>query len=289
VKGIRRYLLFALFALLGAAVAVMPTVAGSEITPSISAYEYGANHYWQPSTATVAPGGTVKFANPYSEKHSLKFTGGPGAPICTGIPEAAGEPIAGSNWHGECTFTAPGTYTFICTVHPTQMTGTITVTAAGTTTVSSNPPPTGTPTGTGSGAPTPGSGEQPQGGAAPASTPFGSPLAGSAANAVHAAYTRRGSLVQGFVNVAAAGVGGRLEVDLLAPRASLARAGAQTQVGRFVRGSLPSGRVPFRVPLSARARRALHSRGHLALTVRIVLTPLLGPPVTVSRTLTVHA
>ncbi len=106
----------------------------SAVTPFISAFnEPGiySYHYWQPSTATITPGGSVKFENPYATTyHGLKFTGGTAGetPTCTGIPAAAGEPIGAFHWEGECKFTKVGTYTFICTVHPLEMTGTITVT-----------------------------------------------------------------------------------------------------------------------------------------------------------------
>ena len=30
-------------------------------------------------------------------------------------------------WSGECTFSAPGTYSFVCTAHRTEMTGTVVV------------------------------------------------------------------------------------------------------------------------------------------------------------------
>ncbi len=118
----------------GMAITMGFTASAGAVTPLISAFnEPGiySYHYWQPSTATIAPGGGVKFENPYATTyHGLKFTGGTAGetPTCTGIPAAAGEPIGAFHWEGECKFTKAGTYTFICTVHPTEMTGTITVT-----------------------------------------------------------------------------------------------------------------------------------------------------------------
>jgi plastocyanin len=116
-----------------AAAMLSPAVADSVI-PSVTAYNepggyYGGKHYWMPSSATVSQGGAVKFINPYTETyHGLKFTGGSAgvSPTCTGIPQAATEPSGAFHWEGECTFSKPGTYTFVCTVHP-EMTGTITV------------------------------------------------------------------------------------------------------------------------------------------------------------------
>jgi plastocyanin len=123
-----------LAALAMGSLAIVPsTAAGAEI-PSIAAFnEPGiySYHRWTPSTATILPEGAVKFSNPYpSTYHGLKFTGGPAGatPNCTGIPQMATEPIGAFHWEGECTFTKPGTYTFVCTVHPLEMTGTITVT-----------------------------------------------------------------------------------------------------------------------------------------------------------------
>ena len=128
----RRYVL--VVALLGVAMVVLPTVAGSvEPTPNITAHnEPGvySYHSWMPSTATVSLGGVVKFSNPYTTTyHGLKFTGGTAGttPGCTGIPQQATEPIGAFHWEGECTFSKAGTYTFVCTVHPTEMKGTITV------------------------------------------------------------------------------------------------------------------------------------------------------------------
>jgi len=109
-----------------------PLSAGA-VLPSITAFNepLGYGHYWNPSTATVVSGGSVKFSNPYTTTyHGLKFTGGSAGatPTCSGIPQQAGEPVGAFHWEGECTFTKVGTYTFICTVHPLEMTGTITVT-----------------------------------------------------------------------------------------------------------------------------------------------------------------
>ncbi len=277
----KRYLPLA--AVLGAAVVVLPAIASSE-TPSISAHNegggyYGQTHSWMPATATVGVGGVVKFSNPYSETpHGLKFTGGTAgeAPSCTGIPAAAGTESGATNWQGECTFSTPGTYTFVCTVHPSEMKGTITVNPNGTTTTTMTTPTTTTTTTT----PT-----------APVEPPSGSPLAGSAAQAIRLASSQHGSSVHGSVDVSQAGVGGRLEVDLLAKSTSLAKAKRSTQVrvGRLVRSSLYAGSVSFAVPLTAHGKAALRRHKRLALTVQIVLTPLSGAAVTVTQSVVMHA
>lgn len=270
-----------LAAMLGVAMAGLPGIASSE-TPGIAAYDepggYGY-HSWTPTTATIQAGGAVKFSNPYSEvSHGLKFTGGPATPSCTGIPAAAGEVSGATNWHGECTFAAAGTYTFICTVHPTEMKGTITVTAAGTPVPGPTPTPTPTPTPV----PQPKSGEP---------APEG-PFVGAAAQALKLAKNQRGGVVKGSIDVSRTGSGGRLEVDVFAASATIARTsgarGGRTRVGRLIRSSVATGIVPFSVKLDAKARRALERRHLLGLTVRVTLTPHDGKALTITRTIVEH-
>jgi plastocyanin len=258
-----------------AALVVLPAVAGSETTPSISAYNepggYGY-HSWMPATATVGSGGVVKFSNPYSTTyHGLKFTGGSAGatPSCTGIPAAASEETGAIDWHGECTFSAPGTYTFICTVHPTEMKGTITVNPNGTTTTTTTTTPTTTiPT-------------------TPIEPSSGSPLLGSPS----LRSSQRGGSVRGSLDISKTGAGDRLEIDIFAKGASLARAGhaRRVRVGRYVRGSVPAGTLSFATKLNAKARSALKRHRRLALTVMIVLTPGQGEPLTVTRSVVEHA
>jgi hypothetical protein len=50
-----------------------------------------------------------------------------------------------------------------------------------------------------------------------------------------------------------------------------------------VRSSLRAGVVSFKVTLNARAARALRAHRRLALSVRIVIRPVHGPPDTVTR------
>lgn len=287
---LRRRLLFPVAALLGAAVVVLPAIASSE-TPSITAHNeegvYAKSHSWMPATATVSSGGTVKFSNPYSATHhGLRFTGGSAGavPSCSGIPAAASTETGATSWQGECTFSTPGTYTFICTVHPSEMTGTITVSSSGTTTpaMKTTPTPTTTPTTT---PPTTTLGE-------PGSQAIsGSPLAGSAAQAVKLASSQHGKSVHGSVKVSQAGAGGRLEVDLLTSGALLAKANrpSKVRIGRFLSSAVKAGVVSFAVPLTTRAKRALARHHRLALAVQIVLTPISGAPDTITRSVVLHA
>jgi plastocyanin len=280
----QRQLLTVLAVLLGAAVVVLPAAAGSETTPTIQAVNSGAYyHYWSPAQVFVSPGAVVSFSNPYTETHhGLKFTGGPATPSCTGIPPAAGEATGALNWHGECTFSTPGTYSFVCTVHPGEMKGTVTVNANGstTTTTTTTQPPS----------PEGGSTPSTANGSGPGAT-TGSPLAGSASQALRLAFNQHGNSVHGSVKVSQAGAGGRLEIDLLAKGASIARRAhpAQLPVGRLVHSSLRAGTISFAVPLSARAKRALARHGRLALSVKIVLTPANGSAVTIARSVVLHA
>jgi hypothetical protein len=91
------------------------------------------------------------------------------------------------------------------------------------------------------------------------------------------------------VNVSGAAPG-RLEVDLLAKRASLASARSSLlRVGRILRPAVGPGPVTFKVPLSAAGRRALARAGRLVLVVQITLTPRSGSAVVVKRTVSLHA
>lgn len=269
---------------LGALVALIPTIANSDTSPTVEAvnevsgFYNEQHHHWAPASVTVAPGGAVTLQNTTEVAHGVEWVGGPATPVCaSGVPVGSAPTAAGKKWSGACTFSLTGTYTFYCTVHGAEMTGTITVNAEGTTTTSQQ---------TGS-APT-ASGES---GPATASPLGGSPLSGRASTAVKLARSQHGRSVHGSVNVSSAGVGGRLEVDLLASAASLgnARHGSQTRIGRFLRSSLKAGAEPFTAPLTATGRAALSRRRRLAVTVKIVLTPAHGSAVRVSRSVVLHA
>jgi plastocyanin len=285
--GLRRASFLLICALLACAVAVLPAVAGSETSPStvtaVNTEGLYKGHYWSPSTVTVGAGGVVAFSNPSSEvKHGLEWTGGPATPSCRGVPGGLGA----TAWHGECTLAQVGTYTFRCTVHPTEMTGSITVDAAGTTTTVNQAPPAGAPSG---GTTTTGTPATP--GEQLSQTTAGSPLAGSASQALRMPAGQRGRSVLGSLRVSQAGAGGRLEVDLLARRASLAGAthGAPVRVGRLLRSAIAPGKLSFKVALNSRAARTLRLRRRLALTVRILLSAPHGAPVSITRGVVLHA
>lgn len=270
----RRYLPPALVAVLGAALVGLPAVA-AETSPTIEAENkpgsgiYSEEHHaWRPSQVTLGVGGVVMLRNPTTVAHGVEWVGA--KPTCSsGVPVGTSPAASGKEWSGSCTFAQAGTYTFYCTVHGPEMTGTITVTAAGT----PAPGPTPTPTPTTPVAPSP-------------ESPSGPPLVGSPS----LRSSQHGASVRGSVQISQAGVGGRLEVDLLAS-ASLANVKRSTQVrvGRLVRSSLNAGSVSFAVPLTARGKAALRRHKRLALTVKIVLTPLSGATATVTKSVVLHA
>lgn len=278
----KRHLLFA--GLLGSMFAGVPALAVSEATPAIEASNsgggvYGESHAWTPAQVTVSAGGVVTLSNPSEVAHGVEWRGGPETPTCSGgVPVGSTAAASGRRWAGACTFTKPGVYTFYCTVHGPEMTGTVTVSANGTTTTTvSTPPPTTTST-------TP---SEPLG---PRATPS-SPLAGATGTSVKVARRQHGKSVRGAVDLSAAAIGGRLEVVLVASRASLAssRRIQWVRVGRLSRTLSASGTVSFAVPLTARGRAALRRRHRLALTVEIVLRPTYGPAVKVARMVVEHA
>src|SRR5439155_10352774 len=73
----RRRLLLPVLTLLGASVVILPAVAGSETSPTITAENiggyYGEEHRWSPAQATVAPGGAVTLRNPTEVKHGVRW------------------------------------------------------------------------------------------------------------------------------------------------------------------------------------------------------------------------
>lgn len=114
-------------------------------------------------------------------------------------------------------------------------------------------------------------------------------LAGSAKlTAPHHASTVRGS-----VEVAQAGAGGRLEVDLTTKAAFISKAhgsgSKHVRVGRLVRQAVPLGKVSFAVSLTAQGKRALAHRHSLPLTVTVTLTPTQGSASVITRSITLRS
>jgi plastocyanin len=238
---------------------VIPAMAGTAQAATIEATSGGGGYVWKPSTATIAPGGTVEFTSPSAViPHGVTWTGGPEKPGCAGIP-VDGE---GTGWSGSCSFAQAGAYPFVCTVHPVEMKGTITVGSSG----------------------------QPPGPPPPSGDASGSPLNGRASEAVRVAKRQRGATVRGTVDISQAGAGGRLEVLLFAKRAALSgkRAAGTTRVGRLVRSQLKAGKVSFAVALKGAARRGLKREGKLSLSVKLVVTPPGRAALTLKRGVVLH-
>ena len=290
----RTLLLFALTALLGAAVAVLPALAAS---PSEAKLEVNQNCVeanwpcWTSGSGTnpapalkvmIAVGGDVMFTDhDASTAAAVVWMGS--APACIGVPTSAM-----TNWEGKCTFATPGTYKFESstlfkeaqsaygnnidyTKYEVVVEGSTTTTTTTTTTGTTGTTTTPTMTTT-----------------SPAS--LESPLAGSESRAVKVAKSQRGGSVKGSLQISKAGGGDRLEVDLIATTASLAKARHATQVvGRFMSASVSAGQRSFLVKLNTKATRALKRHHRLALKVRIVLTPAGGEALTITRSVILHA
>jgi len=286
----RMLVLVALAALIGAAVAVLPALAAAPSEAKLEVNENCVEPDWpcwtspggSPKPAfqtTIAAGGVVTFVDEKTAAN-IAWTGTP--PTCEpSVPVSPTPPKTG--WEGKCTFQNPGTYKFESStlfneggsLNYTEYEIVVEGAATGTTHTTTTSPGGGDTT-TSPLSPAGGSGS----GAVPSS-----PLVGSASEAVKLARTQHGSSVRGSVKISQAGVGGRLEVDLLASGASLAKAGRspQVRVGRLVRSSLYAGTTSFTVSLNAKGKAALRRHRRLALTVKVILTPSHGAAVTVTR------
>jgi plastocyanin len=282
----RTLLLFALVALQGAAVAVLPALAA---TPSESKLEVNENCVeadwpcWatpgssQPaSKVTIASGGSITFAD---EKTAANITWTGTAPMCeSAVPVAPASPKTG--WEGKCTFATPGTYKFeSSTLWPEYTKYEVVVEG------SASAPSTGTTGEVGSqGGSTPGTSTS--GSASASESPTGAPLS----SAPRISSSQRGSTVRGSLEISNAAAGDRLEVDLIATTASLAKARHATQVvGRFVSASVGAGQRSFSVTLNTKARRALRLHHRLALKVSITLATVNGVATSFTRSVTLHA
>lgn len=251
-RGRRSLLVLAL-----ATAALLQPVASSAEGPTIEAASNGAYGFaWKPSTAAVAAGGTVAFRNNSTVvPHGVSWKSGPEAPSCSGVPVEE----EGTSWSGSCTFAKPGTYAFVCTVHPTEMKGTITV-------------------GEGGSGPT----EPP-----PGTTPTEPPPGGPAAQGLKLLASQHGAVARGSIVVSQ---GATLKVDLLARRASLLGPGhgGRTRVGRLVRSGLEAGRARFAVHLTRAARTALRRESRLRLTARVTVTAPQHDPLKLTKGVVLH-
>lgn len=110
---------------------LLPSAAGSVTTPIEAVNEgsgiYGETHRWSPSAETVIGGSVVTFRNQTAVPHGVHWVNVPVEPKCEGVPVGTTAAASATGWTGTCTFEKEGTYTFYCTVHGPEMTGTVTV------------------------------------------------------------------------------------------------------------------------------------------------------------------
>jgi plastocyanin len=205
------------------------------------------------TNVTLATGGIVTFSYPSGRsRHNVHFNGALQPQSCTrtaGTPSGSVPPTGVYAFdggvrqrRGERARARPAGGR--CELHPT-MVGTVTVADAVTPAPQPATPAPGPPTGGG----------------------------GPAGGSLRLAARQRGSVVTGSVLVNRAG--SRIDVRALARRAlvgSATKAG-RARVGRYLRLSVGGGRVAFRVPLNAAARRALRRTGELPLIVQVIVTP----------------
>jgi plastocyanin len=244
--------------------------ASAPSTAAVTAVDFdwsmpGATDY----TDTIAAGGSVTFSYPAGVSiHNVDFTGG-GPTACTqtaGSTVGAVSPLPATpeapGWSGTCRFDTPGTYLFVCDNH-TYMKGAIVVEGRGTTTTTTSSSTTATGTSTVPGDQTPGSGS---------STPSGS-SSSAARPRVNVAHRQRGTVLRGTVTTPA----GRSQVSVTA---YLAGHGSRTRIGSQAKRSKGTGTTTFAVKLDPVGRRKLQRAHHLAVDLRVVVTPAAGRPVT---------
>jgi plastocyanin len=258
-----------------AAFAVSATVgAAAPSTASIEAHDFAFEDPSNPgsSTVTIAAGGTVTFGYPSGggSAHNVHFDSNQPTSCAqtSGIESGSVPPLPAlptpPDWTGTCRFNTPGTYSFHCDMHPSLMTGTVVVEGTSTTT------PGGTTTGGTSSTGTTSTGTT----TSPTST-GGKPTVPLPRSAVTAARRQKGVVLRGSVTTPAGPA--QIVVTALVSNRSLSKhrpkRARQVRVGSQTKHSTGTGKTSFAVKLNAAARRALHRRHRLAVSLRIVVTP----------------
>lgn len=229
-----------------------------------------------PANVTIASGASVTFSYPTgASAHNVRFTGA--APtscaVTVGPPaDATGLPSSASPapWSGSCTFTVPATYAFVCDLHGSAMSGSVTIPGG-----APPPPPPVAP-------PPPPIAPPPPPPPPPASTlPIGFGLSVAA--------SQRGSTVRGSVRVRRSNASVRARAFARRGVLSGGRSTTLVLVGSRLRRSVAAGRVSFSVPLSATARRALRRDGKLAITLKVSVSPPSGTSFRASRAVVMRA
>jgi hypothetical protein len=291
---LRTLLLLALAALVGSAVAVLPALAAAPSEAKLEVNENCVESNWpcwaapgsgsppQPaSKVTILAGGELLFTDNATTKANIAWVGN--APACSpSVPVSPTPPQA--PWEGKCKFEQPGTYKFESstlfnggpslnyTKYEIVVEAGVTGTTPTTTTTTPTPMTTTTTSPTTPGEPSRGSSLE------------------DGSGVLEIPRSQRGPTVHGSIEVSQADTGGRLEVALFSAGAASAKVNHRTQVrvGRLVRSSLAAGGVSFSVPLSTTGKAALRRHRHLALTLKIALTPLHGAVVRLTRVVVLH-
>jgi plastocyanin len=123
-----------------------PTILAHDrqTAPAKNWFQDAASSDESDATVNIAPGGTVDFSYPAgSSVHNVVFVDSPASCVQkTGVQILPAPPLPQYSmppgWSGECTFQAPGVYTFVCQAHPVEMEGRVVV--------GDTPEPTPTPT-----------------------------------------------------------------------------------------------------------------------------------------------
>jgi plastocyanin len=228
------------------------------------------------NNASIFTGGTVFFSDAAGgNAHNVTFTGGSQPSSCTQTSGPTSPPPnlpmpsvpTTQAWSGNCTFSTPATYSFVCQAH-SNMTGTVQVV---------NPPPADPPPPPppGGGSPPPGGG----GGGGGGSDPGGSPTQ-PGAPAIKFTRKQTGTTLRGSVTAAA---GAKIVVTALVSNRSLSTSRPKkikkVKVGSQTKRST-GAKINFAVKLNAAAKRALKRKDKLSVTLRIVVTPSSGKATT---------
>jgi plastocyanin len=263
----------------GAAFAVAAAGAGAPLTASFTGTDPSGSHAWVADgggdTATISAGGTVTFSYPSAgtSTHNVDFDASQPTSCTQTDPQPTDSvpPLPhgpqGPPWTGSCRFNTPGTYPFHCDLHQ-SMTGTVVVEPA-------SSPTDSTTTGGSTGTTTPGSGNS----TAPTATPVAKVTSRQTGTTVRGSVTTPAGPSKIVVT---AFVSNRQLSSHRPKKAKRVRVGSQTKRSTGTAG------VSFAIKLNAAARRALHRRHKLSVSVRIVVTPTTGAAVTKTATVTLR-
>jgi plastocyanin len=123
-------------------------------TPVAAATIEAHDNWFSNKDVSIAPGETVHFGYPQgSSQHNVDFRGTqPRCKQTSGVVITDSPPLPKfalpPGWAGDCTFDAPGVYAFVCSAHPDEMKGSVTVgtvAQATPTPAPTEPPRDGTP------------------------------------------------------------------------------------------------------------------------------------------------